>query len=226
MSNYTKEELEGKVKRELIEIAKELNLDSTGNRAVLIDRIFEHKPSFEEMVDSAPVSKDGDLTIEIEETTTSEDTFVKNEDVPIGVEVNDAYPDQNEEPEVEAKVEVEAEVKVETEPAEVSAAATPPVPPLEEKTAPTNMVAENTAEDILKGWQGTIQGFYRKNAPGIAPTRPATPAAIADQLGVPEAVGVLAGWQASIVSRLRPVRGTAPAPPKTAKDMIQIIKSL
>jgi hypothetical protein len=88
------------------------------------------------------------------------------------------------------------------------------------------MVAENTAEDILKGWQGTIQGFYRKNAPGIAPTRPATPAAIADQLGVPEAVGVLAGWQASIVSRLRPVRGTAPAPPKTAKDMIQIIKSL
>ena len=88
------------------------------------------------------------------------------------------------------------------------------------------MVAENTAEDILKGWQGAVQNFYRKNTPGFAPTRPAAPAVIAGQLGVPEAVGILAGWQGSIISRLRPVRGAAPAPPKTVKDMIQIIKSL
>lgn len=219
MSNYTKEELEGKVKRELIEIAKDLNLDSTGNRTVLIDRIFEHKPSFGEMVDSAPVSKDGDLTIEIEEKPE------ENDEVDIGVEVNDAYPDQNDE------VEVEVAKPIEPEPAEVIAAAVPPleettVPPADEKPTPTNMVAENTAEDILKGWQGSVQNFYRKNTSGFAPTRPAAPAVIAGQLGVPEAVGILAGWQGSIISRLRPVRGAAPAPPKTVKDMIQIIKSL
>jgi hypothetical protein len=227
MSNYTKEELEGKVKRDLIAIAKELNIDSTGNRSVLIDRIFDHKPSFEEMVDSAPVSKNGDLTIEIEEKAEEDD-----EDIPIGVEVNDAYPEQNEEIEedrkyTEAEVKVEAEVKTEelvkTEPAEITAAA---VPPLEKTTVPTNMVAENTADDILKGWQGAVQNFYRKNTPGFAPSRPATPATIAGQLGVPESTGVLAGWQASIISRLRPVRGAASPPPKTVKDMIQIIKSL
>jgi len=230
MSNYTKEELEGKVKKDLIKIAQDLNLSSTGNRAVLIDRIFKHKPSFKEMVESAPVTKDEDLTISIEEKPN-----LPNDEVDVGVEVNDPYPDEeakaegataeelshavpeaeDKEPKAETEVETETETEVETE-----------TPPADEKLIPSNMVSENTAEDILKGWQGTIQGFYRKNAPGIAPSRPASVATIAQELGIPAAVGVLSNWQASIVSRLRPVRGIAPAPPKTAKDMVQIIKSL
>jgi hypothetical protein len=223
MSNYTKEDLEGKVKKELVGIAKDLNLSTSGNRTDLINRIFEHKPSFGEMLSSAPVSKDGDLSISIEE-----------EDVPVGVEVNDAYPD--EEPkaggataEELSHAEPEAEVEAEAEVEKATVITAPPIEVAETaKTpeTPEGMVSENTAEDILKGWQGTIQGFYRKNVPGVAPSRPAAPAVIAGQLGVPEAVGVLAGWQASIVSRLRPVRGLAPAPPKTAKDMVQVIKSL
>ena len=221
MSNYTKEDLEGKVRKELVGIAKDLNLSTSGNRADLIDRIFDHKPSFKDMIESAPVSKDGDLNISIEDAPIYTDTTGpdKTEDIPIGVEVNDPYPDQNEETEAEdkepkAKTEVEIKNGIGT------------IPPAEEPPLPEGMVSENTAEDILKGWQNTIQGFYRKNTPGIAPARPAQPTAVAKELGIPSAVSVLGTWQAAIISRLRPVRGAAPAPPKTAKDMVQIIKSL
>jgi hypothetical protein len=218
--NYRKEDLENKVKKDLIKIAEDLNLDTSGNKTALIGRIFKHKPSFKEMIETAPVSKDGDLNISIEE------------DIPVGVDVNDAYPDQNEENEAKEKTEIEKETEVETEVTEeddgkelIPEFKTEPEQETEVETE-EGMVPENTAEDILKGWQSTIQNFYRKNVPGIAPARPAQVTAIAEKLGIPSAAGVLSAWQAAIISRLRPVRGVAPAPPKTAKDIIQIIKSL
>lgn len=237
MSNYTKEELQGKVKKDLIEIAKKLNLDTSGNRAALMDRIFIHKPSFEEMVNSAPVSKDGDLTISVEQITNKVNTEVdtvtpeKEKNIIYGVDVNDPYP----EPEIEdekksetktenkEKSKIEAEAKI----AEITNEAKINDPPVDyEKMIPVGTISENTAEDILKNWQNTIQNFYRKNSPGIAPTRPAGAASVAKELGIPNATNVLSAWQAAIISRLRPVRGIAPAPPHTVKDMIQIIKSL
>ena len=209
MSNYTKEDLESKVKKDLVIIASNLNLDTKGNRTDLINRIHEHKPSFKEMIDDAPVSKDGDLNISVEDISDAEVTDTPTE----GETKNDTIPDEPSGGEIETEVETKVETETETE--------------VEKETPiPDGMVPENTAEDILKGWQHTVQGFYRKNTPGVAPARPASPTAIAGQLGIPEASGILARWQASIISRLRPVRGVAPAPPKTAKDMIQIIKSL
>jgi len=78
--------------------------------------------------------------------------------------------------------------------------------------------------DILKGWQHTIQGFYRKHAPGIAPARPISAAVVAEQLGVPGAVSILVQWQGTIISQLRPIRGLAPATPKTPKEIIQSLQ--
>ncbi len=223
LTYYTKEDLEGKVKKDLVGIAKDLNLSTSGNRTDLIDRIFDHKPSFGDMISSAPVSKDGDLSITIEE-----------EDVPVGVEVNDAYPDEESkaegataeelshaEPEAENKgPEAEVEVK------KATVITAPPIEVAEVTETPEGMVPENTAEDILKNWRNTIQGFYRRNVSGVAPSRPVSAEIIAAQLGRTIATGTLKQWQASITTQLRPTRGLALAPPKSVKDVIQIIKSL
>lgn len=225
MPNYTKKDLEEKIKKELTQIAKDLNLNTSGNRTDLINRIFDHKPSFEDMIANAPVSKNGDLNITIEE-----------EDVPVGVEVNDAYPDEepkaegataeelsHAEPEAGAEVE-EFEVEVET--GKVTVITAPPIEVTETTETPEGMVLENTAEDILKNWRNTIQGFYRRNVSGVAPSRPASAEIVAAQLGRTIAIPTLKQWQASIIIQLRPTRGIAPIPPKSVKDLIQIIKSL
>jgi hypothetical protein len=209
MSNYTKEDLEKKVKKDLVKIAFDSNLDIKGNREDLIARIYEHKPSFEEMVDAAPVSKNGDLEITIEEEP----------EVDVGVEVNDAYPEQTE----EVAVEVEKEVAVEDD---IIEAVSWHLRPLEDKPAPEGMVAENTAEDILKAYKNNVQGFYRKNTSGSAPARPEPPEKISEALGVPAATGVLAQWRDTLAAQLRPTRGLAPLPPKTVKQILQVIKSL
>ena len=225
MSNYTKSELKSKKKKELIEIAEGLNLDTSGTNDELVERIFTHKPSFKEMVNTAPVTKDGNLTISIEDAAddTIETPGTPEEDIPIGVEVNDAYKEDTQD-EITPENEDKSEIKDETPTEPV----TPPanLQPSEDQLRPLKMVGDNTAEDILKGWQHTIQGFYRKHAPGIAPARPASAAVIAEQLGVPGAVSILAQWQGTIVSQLRPIRGLAPAPPKTPKEIIQLIKGL
>lgn len=216
MANYTKSELKNKKKKELIEIASHLNLDTSGTNDELVERIFTHKPSFDEMVDSAPVSKDGDLTISVEET----DETSEEEDIPVGVEVNDPYTEgEKDEDTSESEDKKEDEDQDLTE--EVTTEPTEDVAPTQ-----TNMVAENTAEDILKGWQASIQNFYRRNTPGVAPTRPASPDTIAKELGVPESAATLAHWKNTIANHLRPVRGIAPAPPNTPKEIIKIIKSL
>jgi hypothetical protein len=221
--NYTKEDLEGKVKKDLVGIAKDLNLSTSGNRTDLINRIFEHKPSFGEMISSAPVSRDGDLKISIEEEPTNED----QEDVPVGVEVNEPYPDKDEEKPNLPEDEVEKETEAEAEKATVITA--PPIEvaqTAETPETPEGMVSENTAEDILKGWRNTIQAFYMRNVSGVAPSRPASAEIIAEQLGRTIAIPILNGWQATIIAQLRPTRGLAPAPPKSVKDVVQIIKSL
>ncbi len=225
MSNYTKEDLEAKLRKELVVIAKDLNLSISGNRTDLINRIFEHKPSFEEMISNAPVSKDGDLNISIAD---------ESEDVPVGVNVNEPYPE--EEPKAEgataeelSHAEPEAEDKKPEAEAEVEKATVITAPPIEvAQTAetPEGMVSENTAEDILKGWRNAIQAFYRRNVSGIAPSRPSSAEFIAEQLGRTIAIPVLKQWQATIIGQLRPTRGMAPLPPKTVKQVIQIIKSL
>jgi hypothetical protein len=218
--NYTKEDLEGKVKKELVGIAKDLNLSTSGNRTDLINKIFEHKPSFEEMIKTAPVSKDGDLSITIEEKPTDKD----QEDVPVGVKVNDPYPDEEEKPNLP---EDEAENKgPEAEAEKVTVITPPPIEVAETAETSEEMVSENTAEDILKGWRNTIQGFYRRNVSGVAPSRPTSAEIVAAQLGRTIAIPVLKNWQATIVAQLRPTRGLAPAPPKSVKEVIQIIKSL
>ncbi len=225
MSNYTKEDLEVKLRKELVAIAKDLNLSVSGNRTDLINRIFDHKPSFEEMISNAPVSKDGDLSITIEE-----------EDVPVGVNVNEPYPE--EEPKAEgataeelshAEPEAEAESKepeAEAEAEKATVITPPPIELAQTTETPEGMVPENTAEDILKGWRNAIQAFYRRNVSGIAPSRPSSAEFIAEQLGRTIAIPVLKDWQATIVGQLRPIRGLAPLPPKSVKQVIQIIKSL
>ena len=212
--NYTKENLEVKVKKELVGIAKDLNLSTSGNRTDLINRIFEHKPSFEEMINAAPVSKNGDLSITIED-----------EDVPVGVEVNDPYPEKDENKEPEAEVETENK-EPEAEAEKVTVITPPPIEVAETAETSEEMVSENTAEDILKGWRNTIQGFYRRNVSGVAPSRPASAEIVAAQLRRTIAIPVLKQWQATIIAQLRPTRGLAPEPPKSVKDVIQIIKSL
>jgi hypothetical protein len=225
--NYTKEDLEGKVRKELVEIAKDLNLTTSGNRTDLINRIFDHKPSFEDMISSAPVSKDGDINISIEEKPNLPD-----DEVDIGVEVNDAYPDEepegatteelsHAEPEAEDK-EPEAEDKIE----KATVITAPPIEVAETAKTPEGMVPENTAQDILKGWRNTIQAFYTRNVSGIAPSRPSSAEFVAEQLGRTIAIPILKNWQATIIAQLRPTRGLAPGPPKSVKDVIQIIKSL
>ena len=220
MPNYTKEDLEGKVKKELVGIAKDLNLSTSGNRADLIGRIFDHKPSFEEMISSAPVSKEGDLNI-----------FIEEEDVPVGVEVNDAYPD--EEPKAEGATaeelsyaEPEAEDKEPEAEVEAEKVTPPPIEVAQTTKTSEEMVPENTAEDILKGWRNTTQAFYRKNISGVAPSRPSSAEFVAEQLGRTIAIPILKEWQATIIAQLRPIRGIAPLPPKSVKQIIQIIKSL
>jgi hypothetical protein len=218
MPNYTKEDLEGKVKKELVGIAKDLNLSTSGNRTDLINKIFEHKPSFAEMISSAPVSKNGDLKISIEEKPN-----LPEDEVDMGVEVNDPYPDEeskDEESKDEAEnKEPEAETKVEK-------ATVITAPPIEVAETTEEMVPENTAEDILKGWRNTIQSFYRRNVSGVAPSRPTSAEIVAAQLGRTIASPVLKQWQATIIAQLRPTRGMASLPPKSVKDVIQIIKSL
>lgn len=201
MSNYTKEDLEGKVKKELVGIAKDLNLSTSGNRTDLINRIFDHKPSFEEMIEAAPVSKDGDLNISIAEEE-SEDKKEPEAET------------ENKEPEAETEVEKETVITA------------PPIEVAQTAETPEGMVSENTAEDILKGWRNTIQAFYRRNVSGIAPSRPSSAEFIAEQLGRTIAIPVLKQWQATIIGQLRPTRGMAALPPKTVKQVIQIIKSL
>ncbi len=224
MSNYTKEDLEAKLRKELVVIAKDLNLSISGNRTDLINRIFEHKPSFEEMISNAPVSKDGDLNISIAD---------ESEDVPVGVNVNEPYPE--EEPTVQnlAREYVQAdsetedkEPEAETEAEKATVITAPPIEVAQTAETPEGMVSENTAEDILKNWRNTIQGFYRRNVSGIAPSRPSSAEFIAEQLGRTIATPVLKQWQATIVGQLRPTRGLAPLPPKSVKQIIQIIKSL
>jgi hypothetical protein len=214
MPNYTKEDLEGKVKKELVGIAEDLNLSTSGNRTDLINRIFDHKPSFEEMIKTAPVSKDGDLNISIVDKP--------EDDVPVGVKVNDPYPEKDKK---EPEAETEAENKgPETETETVITA--PPVEVAQTTETPEGMVPENTAEDILKGWSSAIQAFYRRNVSGVAPSRPTSAEIVAEQLGRTIAIPTLKQWQATIITQLRPTRGMAPLPPKSVKQVIQIIKSL
>jgi hypothetical protein len=204
MPNYTKEDLEGKVRKELVGIAKDLNLSASGNRTDLINRIFEHKPSFEKMINDAPVSKDGDLSISIEEKGPTD-----------------------EEPKAEGATAEElshAEPEAETE--KVTVITPPPIEVAQTAETSEKMVSENTAEDILKGWRNTIQAFYRRNISGVAPSRPISAELVAEQLGRTIATSVLKQWQATIIGQLRPTRGMAPLPPKSVKQVIQIIKSL
>ncbi|KYK22741.1 hypothetical protein AYK24_00505 [Thermoplasmatales archaeon SG8-52-4] len=224
MPSYTMNELKSKKKKQLIEIAENLNLDASGTNNELVERIFTHKPSFKEMVDAAPVLKNGDLTISIEDVADAvAKTSIPEEDIPVGVEVNNTY-EEDIQSETTSEDENKDEIKDE-KPPEIAA----PVAngrPSEDQLRPLKIVGDNTAEDILKGWQHTIQGFYRKHTPGMAPSRPASPTAVAEQLGVPGAVSILAQWQEAIISQLRPIRGLAPTTPKTPKEIIQIIKGI
>jgi hypothetical protein len=215
MSNYTKEALEGLVKKDLVKIASDLNLDTKGNRTDLINRIFEHKPSFEEMVESAPVSKDGDLNITVEETTN---------DIETTTNADTGEVTQTEE-NVEVKTETETE-EVTTPSLETEGLGGTQEPVEEQQSLPKNLVDDNTAIDILNGWKAAIQNLYNKNVAGVTPARPATSSAIAEQLGVPEAVATLDSWKAELIGQLRPIRGFSPVPPSQTKSVLQIIKGL
>jgi hypothetical protein len=206
MASYTLEELEAKTKKVLIGITQELNLDSSGNRSDLISRIYEHKPNLKDMIASAPVSTDGDITVNIEDVSDKEVETTTDAEVP-------------DTPEPEAPA---AEVVEEPVAPVVEKPADPVVPTMSGST----MVPENTMEDILKNWRSQIQNKYRKQVKGPAPARPLPSLTIAQQIGVPNAIGQLEAWKGAIIAHMRPTPGYAPVPPTSIKGMIRIIKSL